>query len=40
MIEKVLKLWHDGYSEYEIAERFEVSVHTIKQILINNGVYY
>ena len=40
MIEKVLKLWRDGYSEHEIADRLEVPVNTIKQILINNGEYY
>lgn len=40
MIERVLELWNQGYSESEIARRFDVSRFTIEQILIQQGAYY
>lgn len=40
MIERVLELWNNGFSEYEIAKKFDVSVTTIEMILIQNGQYY
>jgi transposase len=40
MIEKVIKMWHDGYTTSMIAKKFDVSIGTIEQILIQQGEYY
>lgn len=40
MIERVLKMWNEDYTEKEIAKRFEVPVTTIEKILVQQKVYY
>lgn len=40
MIEKVIELWHKGYSENKIAQKFDVPSHTIVMILTQQGEYY
>lgn len=40
MIERVLELWNNGFSEHDIAKKFDVPVTTIEMILIQNHRYY
>jgi orotate phosphoribosyltransferase-like protein len=40
MIEKVVELWHKGYNESEIAQKFDVPNRTIVMILTQQGEYY
>lgn len=41
MIERVLELYlKEGYTERDIAKKFDVPVSTIEKILVQQGAYY
>lgn len=39
MIEKVVKLYNEGYREIDIASKFDVPLRTIQTILAQQGQY-